>query len=41
MMPNATFVAISGSGHYPWAENPAEFNEHLLPFLAHAVPVKA
>ena len=41
MMPAATFVAISGSGHYPWAENPVEFNEHLLPFLARAVPVEA
>jgi pimeloyl-ACP methyl ester carboxylesterase len=38
MMPNAKFVAITGSGHYPWAENPIEFNEHLVPFLAHAVP---
>ena len=41
MMPNATFVAISGSGHYPWAENPVEFNEHLMPFLAQSVPVEA
>jgi 3-oxoadipate enol-lactonase len=40
MMPNATFVAISGSGHYPWAENPIEFNEHLAPFLARTVPVE-
>jgi 3-oxoadipate enol-lactonase len=41
MMPNATFVAISGSGHYPWAENPIEFNQHLESFLAQAVPVVA
>jgi 3-oxoadipate enol-lactonase len=41
MMPNATFVAITGCGHYPWAENPVEFNEKLLPFLASAVPVEA
>jgi 3-oxoadipate enol-lactonase len=41
MMPDATFVAISGAGHYPWAENPVEFNAHLMPFLAQAVPVKA
>jgi pimeloyl-ACP methyl ester carboxylesterase len=41
MMPDATFVAISGSGHYPWAENPVEFNAHLMPFLARAVPVEA
>jgi 3-oxoadipate enol-lactonase len=41
MMPNATFAAVSGSGHYPWAENPDEFNSHLMPFLAKSVPVKA
>jgi 3-oxoadipate enol-lactonase len=41
MMPNATFAAIGGSGHYPWAENPVEFNEHLMPFLARVVPVEA
>jgi 3-oxoadipate enol-lactonase len=41
MMPNATFVAIAGCGHYPWAENPISFNEKLLPFLANVVPVKA
>lgn len=41
MMPNATFVAITGCGHYPWAENPVEFNEKLLPFLAAVVPVEA
>ena len=33
MMPNATFVEISGSGHYPWAENPAEFQQQLEAFL--------
>ena len=41
MMPNARFVAIGGSGHYPWAENPIEFNEHLMPFLGRTVPVEA
>ena len=41
MMPQAQFVAISGSGHYPWAENPDEFNANLLPFLARTVPVEA
>jgi pimeloyl-ACP methyl ester carboxylesterase len=41
MMPNAKFVAVTGCGHYPWAENPVEFNEYLLPFLASAVPVEA
>ena len=41
LMPQAQFVAIGGSGHYPWAENPAEFNAHLKPFLAKTVPVEA
>jgi pimeloyl-ACP methyl ester carboxylesterase len=38
MMPNATFVAVTGCGHYPWAENPAEFNAALVPFLAKVTP---
>ena len=41
MMPRAQFVAISGSGHYPWAENPLEFNAYLTPFLMKTVPVEA
>jgi pimeloyl-ACP methyl ester carboxylesterase len=41
MMPNASFVAIGGCGHYPWAENPTEFNERLFPFLASVAPIKA
>ena len=28
-----TTAVVSGSGHYPWAENPAEFNEALFGFL--------
>ena len=40
MMQNATFVAIGGSGHYAWAENPVEFNAHLEPFLARVAPVE-
>jgi 3-oxoadipate enol-lactonase len=41
LMPHAQFVAVSGSGHYPWAENPVEFNAHLMPFLTQTVPVEA
>jgi pimeloyl-ACP methyl ester carboxylesterase len=41
MMPDAQFVAISGSGHYPWAENPAEFNGVLDAYLARVAPVRA
>jgi pimeloyl-ACP methyl ester carboxylesterase len=41
MMPQATFTAIEGCGHYPWAENPVAFNRELTPFLARAVPVEA
>ena len=29
----AQFAVVSGSGHYPWAENPAEFNEAFFGFL--------
>ena len=33
MIPGAEFDVVSGSGHYPWAENPAEFNEAFFGFL--------
>jgi pimeloyl-ACP methyl ester carboxylesterase len=29
---------VPGSGHYPWAENPAEFNRHFLGFLGRHFP---
>jgi pimeloyl-ACP methyl ester carboxylesterase len=41
MMPRAQFIAISRSGHYPWAENPVEFNAHLTPFLKQTAPIEA
>ena len=31
---------ISGAGHYPWAENPAEFNPTLFGFLDRVAPAK-
>ena len=33
MIPGAQFAVVSGSGHYPWAENPAEFNPVFFGFL--------
>jgi len=33
MIEGAEFAVVSGSGHYPWAENPAEFNQALFGFL--------
>jgi len=41
MIPNAEFVVISGSGHYPWAENPEEFNRHFFSFLNRHAPANA
>jgi hypothetical protein len=32
MIAGAEFAVVSGSGHYPWAENPAEFNPILFGF---------
>ena len=39
MIPGAEFAIVSRSGHYPWAENPSEFNRHLFTFLDRHVPV--
>jgi len=33
MIPNAELCVVSGSGHYPWAENPADFDQFLFGFL--------
>jgi pimeloyl-ACP methyl ester carboxylesterase len=33
MIQGCEFAVVSGSGHYPWAENPAEFNQAFLGFL--------
>jgi pimeloyl-ACP methyl ester carboxylesterase len=29
---------VPGSGHYPWAENPAEFNRHYFGYLDRHFP---
>ncbi len=33
MIKGAEFAVVSGSGHYPWAENPAQFNQAFFGFL--------
>ena len=33
MIAGCEFGVVHGSGHYPWAENPEEFNRHFLGFL--------
>ena len=33
MIAGCEFAVVSGSGHYPWAENPAEFNRAFFGFL--------
>lgn len=33
MIGGAQFAVVSGSGHYPWAENPGEFNPIFFGFL--------
>jgi pimeloyl-ACP methyl ester carboxylesterase len=33
MIAGSEFAVVSGSGHYPWAENPAEFNRTFFGFL--------
>ena len=38
MIPGAEFAVVSGSGHYPWAENPVEFNPVLFGFLERNFP---
>ena len=40
MIKGAEFGVVSGSGHYPWAENPAEFNKILFGFLDKNIPAK-
>ncbi len=40
MIPTSQFAVISGAGHYPWAENPAEFNPTLFGFLDRVAPAK-
>jgi pimeloyl-ACP methyl ester carboxylesterase len=40
MIPGCAFAVVSGSGHYPWAENPVEFNRAFLAFLDRHFPVR-
>lgn len=40
MIKGAEFGVVSGSGHYPWAENPGEFNSILFSFLDRYMPAK-
>jgi pimeloyl-ACP methyl ester carboxylesterase len=39
MIKDCAFGVVPGSGHYPWAENPAEFNQHFFGFLSKHFPV--
>lgn len=38
MIAGSQFATVSGSGHYPWAENPSEFNRALFAFLDRHFP---
>jgi pimeloyl-ACP methyl ester carboxylesterase len=40
MIANCQFAVVSGSGHYPWAENPAEFNGAFFAFLDRHFPAR-
>jgi 3-oxoadipate enol-lactonase len=40
MINGCAFATVSGSGHYPWAENPAEFNRALFAFLDKNFPAQ-
>jgi 3-oxoadipate enol-lactonase len=39
MIPGCEFGVVSGSGHYPWAENPEAFNGFFFDFLRRNFPV--
>jgi 3-oxoadipate enol-lactonase len=39
MISNCAFGVVSGSGHYPWAENPEQFNAHFFGFLERNFPL--
>lgn len=39
MIAGCEFGVVSGSGHYPWAENPVEFNDIFFGFLERNFPV--
>ena len=38
MIAGCEFAVVPGAGHYPWAENPADFNRHFLGFLGRHFP---
>jgi len=38
MIAGCQFATVSGSGHYPWAENPSEFNRAFFAFLDRHFP---
>jgi len=40
MITGAQFGVVSGSGHYPWAEKPGEFNDILSGFLDRHIPAR-
>ena len=40
MIPGCEFAVVSGSGHYPWAENPSEYNRAFLGFLDRHFPAR-
>ena len=40
MIKGAEFGVVAGSGHYPWAENPAEFNKIFFSFLDRNAPAR-
>ena len=40
MIKGAEFGVVSGSGHYPWAENPEEFNKIFFSFLDRHAPAR-
>jgi pimeloyl-ACP methyl ester carboxylesterase len=40
MIEGSDFAVVPGSGHYPWAENPAQFNRALFGFLDRHFPAR-
>ena len=40
MIEGAAFAVVPGSGHYPWAENPEEFNRAFFGFLDRHFPAR-
>ena len=39
MIPGCEFAVVPGSGHCPWAENPAAFNRDFFAFLDRRFPL--